>query len=258
MPNGKSFSLFMLQLCCTKKDKMKKKVLITGGNKGIGFETAKQLLAKDYFVYIGCRDKEKATDALKELKALGYEDVEAIDLDVTNTESIKKAADKIEVLDVLINNAGIPGAYPQVASETSQENLKNVFETNFFGLIETTQAFIPALKRSANPRIVNVSSDLGSLGYHSNPKWEHYDVKLLAYCSSKTALNAFTVMLAYEFKETNFKINSVNPGYTKTDFNNNQGPKPVEEAGELIVRYATLEQDGPTGKFFSDNGESPW
>ena len=237
---------------------MKKKVLITGGNKGIGFETAKQLLAKDYFVYIGCRDKEKATEAIKELNGLGFNDVEAISLDVSDEESIKNAAEQIESLDILINNAGIPGVYPQKASETSQENIRNVFDTNFFGLIQTTQAFIPALKKSETPRIVNVSSDLGSLGYHSDPDWEHYDVKLLAYCSSKTALNAFTIMLAYEFKNTNFKINSVNPGYTKTDFNNNQGPKPVEDAGALIVQYATLDDNGPTGKFFSDNGESPW
>lgn len=176
---------------------MKKKVLITGGNKGIGFETAKQLLTKDYYVYIGCRDKQKAAAAIKELNNLGFTDVEAINLDVTNEASIKHAAAQIESLDVLINNAGIPGDFPQQASETSQENLRNVFDTNFFGLIQNTQAFIPALKKSESPRIVNVSSDLGSLGNHTNPNWEHYEVKLLAYCSSKTALNAFTVMLAY-------------------------------------------------------------
>ncbi|RYD72483.1 MAG: SDR family oxidoreductase [Sphingobacteriales bacterium] len=237
---------------------MKKKVLITGGNKGIGFETAKQLLAKDYFVYIGCRDEDKAKGAIDELNSLGFYDVKAIRLDVSSNESIKNAAGQIESLDVLINNAGIPGAFPQNASETSPENIRNVFDTNFFGLIETTQAFIPMLKKSETPIVVNVSSDLGSLGYHSNPDWEHYDVKLLAYCSSKTALNAFTVMLAYEFRNTNFKINSVNPGYTKTDFNNNQGPKSVEDAGALIVQYATLDNNGPTGKFFSEGGESPW
>lgn len=248
----------MLQLCFTKKDKMKKKVLITGGNKGIGFETAKQLLAKDYFVYIGCRDKQKAANAIAELNGLGFNDVKAIDLDVSSEDSIKNAAAQIDALDVLINNAGIPGVFPQNASATSQENIRNVFDTNFFGLIQNTQAFIPVLKKSTAPRIVNVSSDLGSLGNHSNPNWEHYDVKLLAYCSSKTALNAFTVMLAYEFKDTNFKINSVNPGYTKTDFNNNQGPKSVQSAAELIVEYAILNDNGPTGKFFSDNGESPW
>ena len=237
---------------------MKKKVLITGGNKGIGFETAKQLLEKDYYVYIGCRDKAKAADAIEELNKLGYAHVEAVDLDVTDEDAIMKAANEITELDVLINNAGIPGDFPQNASDTSQENLRKVFDTNFFGLIQLTQAFIPALKKSALPIIVNVSSDLGSLGNHTNPEWEHYEVKPLAYCASKTALNAFTVMLAYEFKDTNFKINSVNPGYTKTDFNNNQGPKSVEDAAELIVQYAVLDENGPTGKFFSDNGESPW
>ncbi|RZJ67506.1 MAG: SDR family oxidoreductase [Flavobacterium sp.] len=241
---------------------MKKTVLITGANKSIGFETARQLLALDYRVFIGSRDLERGNEAVQKLKSEGFADVEMLQLEVTDANSIAKAkADlesRIESLDVFVNNAGIPGVAPQNASEVAQDNLKNVFETNFFGAIQTAQAFIPLLKKSDAPRIVNVSSDLGSLDNHSNPDWRHYDVKFTAYCASKTALNAFTVMLAYEFKDTNFKINSVNPGYTATDFNGHSGYKTVAEGAAVITKYATIENDGPTGKFFSDNGETGW
>lgn len=241
---------------------MKKTVLITGGNKGIGFETAKQLLAQDYFVFIGCRDAARGAAAITKLNDLGYTDVEVLEIDVTNPHSITKAQKelegKIKQLDVLINNAGIPGALPQPASSTDISTVREVFDTNFFGVIQTTQAFLPLLQKSDAPRIVNVSSDLGSLGNHTNPNYEYYEFKALAYCSSKTALNAFTVMLAYEFKDGKFKINSVNPGYTATEFNNNSGPKTVEEGAAPIVHYAMIGADGPSGKFFSDYGETPW
>jgi len=241
---------------------MKKTALITGANKSIGFETARQLLELDYFVYIGSRDTERGLKAVEQLKSEGFEDVELLQIEVTSAESIQAAAaeltSKIPHLDVLINNAGIPGVMPQNASEITQENIRNIFDTNFFGVVQTTQAFIPLLKKSSEPRIVNVSSDLGSLSNHTNPDYPHFDVKVTGYCSSKTALNAFTVMLAYEFRETAFKINSVNPGYTATDFNGHTGYKTVEDAAEVIVKYAITGSDGPTGKFFSDNGETPW
>lgn len=241
---------------------MKKTVLITGANKSIGLETARQLLAQGYFVYIGSRDKGRGDVAVKQLREQGYTDAEVLVIDVTDAASVTAAAaelsDKLPHLDVLINNAGIPGVLPQEASLVSQENIRNVFETNFFGVIQTTQAFLPLLKKSAEPRIVNVSSDLGSLGNHSNPAYPHYDIKFTAYCSSKTALNAYTVMLAYELRDTGFKVNSVNPGYTATDFNNHSGYKTVEEGAAPIVKYATTGADGPTGKFFSDYGETPW
>jgi NAD(P)-dependent dehydrogenase (short-subunit alcohol dehydrogenase family) len=242
--------------------KMKKTALITGANKSIGFETARQLLAQGYFVYIGSRDRNRGNEAIEQLKAEGYTDAEVLVIDVADAASVTQAAkelsEKISNLDVLINNAGIPGAYPQDASTTTQENIRTVFDTNFFGVIQTTQAFLPLLKKSDAPRIVNVSSDLGSLGNQTNPEYRHYEVKLTAYCSSKTALNAYTVMLAYELRDTNFKVNSVNPGYTATDFNNHTGYKTVEEAAEPIAKYATIGSDGPTGKFFSDFGETPW
>lgn len=240
----------------------KKVALITGSNKGIGFETARQMAQLGYFVYLGCRDKSKGLEAVQKLHTLGFTDVDVLELDVTNASSIAAAKQKLQSktaqLDVLINNAGIAGEMPQAASVVSIDNIKTVFETNFFGAIQTTQHFLDLLRKADQPRIVNVSSDLGSLTNHSNPAYPFYEVKLTAYCSSKTALNAFTVMLAFEFKDTNFKINSVNPGYTATDLNGHRGTQTVEQGASTVVKYATLEKDGPTGKFFSEDGETAW
>lgn len=238
-----------------------KTVLITGANKGIGFETAKQLSQAGYFVYLGIRDKTKGLEAIKKLKAFGLNNVDFIEIDVTNIDSIKSAKkelkSKVQQLDILINNAGISGGMPQNISTYGIENLREVFDTNFFGAVQTTQEFISLLKKSKEPRIVNVSSGLGSLTIHSgtqNSNFEIYD----AYSCSKTALNAFTVLLANEFKNTNFKINSVTPGYTATDLNNHKGIQTVEQAAKVIVRYATIDKDGPTGKFLKDDGEVDW
>ncbi len=232
-----------------------KTVFITGANKGIGFETAKQIAQLGYFVYLGSRDKIKGLDALNKLKGLGFSNVDLIEIDVTNITSIKKAKQeletKIEALDVLINNAGIAGEQHQNISTGEIENLRKIFETNFFGAVQTTQQFITLLKRSNNPIIVNVSSELGSLTIHTSrqdPNFENYD----AYSCSKTALNAFTVMLANEYRNTNFKINSVSPGYTATDLNQYQGTQTVEQGAKSIVKYATLDHNGPTGKFFRE------
>ena len=237
-----------------------KKVLITGANKGIGFETAKQMAQLGYFVYLGSRDKAKGLDAINRLKELGISTVEAIEIDVTNINSIQLAKQelesKTESLDILINNAGIAGEMPQNSSTADMENLRKVFETNFFGTVQTTQQFIPLLKKSNQPVIVNVSSELGSLTIHNkrqNPNYDFFD----AYSCSKTALNAFTVMLANEFRGTNFKINSVTPGYTATDFNQYKGLQTVEQGAKFIVNYATINIDGPTGGFFKEN-EIPW
>lgn len=240
----------------------KKTVLITGANKGIGFEAAKQLAKLGYFVYIGSRDKANGLKAVEELKTLGFTDVDTLEIDVTNTQSVEKAKEelqsKIPQLDILVNNAGISGTMPQNASEVSLDNIRTVYETNFFGVIQVTQHFLDLLKKSDEPRIVNVSSDLGSLTNHSNPNYPFYEVKLTAYCTSKTALNAFTVMLAYELKDTNFKVNSVNPGFTATDLNGFTGAQTAEQAAKVIVKYAILDKNGPTGKFFSEDGEVAW
>jgi NAD(P)-dependent dehydrogenase (short-subunit alcohol dehydrogenase family) len=238
-----------------------KTVLITGANKGIGFETARQLAQLGYFVYLGSRDKIKGLDALEKLKALGTNNVDYVEIDVTDIDSIKKAKQelesKIDVLDVLINNAGISGGQPQNMSSLEIENLRKVFDTNFFGAVQTTQEFIPLLKRSGEPRIVNVSSGLGSLTVHSttqNLNFALYD----AYSCSKTALNAFTVMLANEYSDTNFKINSVTPGYTATDLNQHKGTQTAEQGAKIIVKYATVDNSGPTGKFLKEDGEIDW
>ena len=238
-----------------------KTVLITGANKGIGFETAKQLAQSGYFVYLGSRDKAKGADAIKKLKNSGLANVEAIEIDVANINSIKQAKKdleaKIGTLDVLINNAGISAGQPQNMSSVKMDNLRKVFDTNFFGAVQTTQQFIPLLKKSKEPRIVNVSSGLGSLAIHSNTQNPNYEI-YNAYSCSKTALNAFTVMLANEFRDANFKINSVTPGYTATDLNQHQGTQTVEQGAKAIVKYATVDNDGPTGKFLKEDGEIDW
>jgi NAD(P)-dependent dehydrogenase (short-subunit alcohol dehydrogenase family) len=238
-----------------------KTVLITGANKGIGFETAKQLAQLGYFVYLGSRDKINGLKAIEKLKASGIKNVDCIEIDVTNIDSIKSARkeleSKIQQLDILINNAGISGEMPQNISTYDIENLRKVFDTNFFGAVQTTQQFIPLLKKSSEPRIVNVSSGLGSLTVHGNTENSNFSI-YDAYSCSKTALNAFTVMLANEFRNTNFKINSVTPGYTATDLNNFKGTQTVEQGAKAIVKYASMDTNGPTGKFVKEDGEIDW
>jgi len=240
-----------------------KKVLITGANKSIGFETAKQLLAKGYFVYLGSRNLAKGEEAVAKLKTDGNENIKAIQIDVTNPASVAAARKQIDALDVLINNAGISGGFPQSTKDITVDQFKEVFETNVFGVVSVTQSFIDLLNKSDEPRIVNVTSGLGSLTLHSDPSWKYYNIKSAAYGPSKTALNAYTVVLAHELKNTAFKINAVDPGYTATDFNHHNGPGSVEDAAKIIVKYATVDADGPTGKYFSndiddESQESPW
>ncbi|WP_040006221.1 SDR family oxidoreductase [Fibrisoma limi] len=244
-----------------------KTTLITGANKSIGFETARQLLQKGYYVYLGSRDLQKGQQAVDQLKSEGFTNVEPITIDVDNPDSIKSAREtigqKTNVLDVLINNAGISGGFPQTAVSADITMFRQVLETNFFGAIETTQAFMDLLNQSTEPRIVNVTSGLGSLTLHSDPSWKYYDVKGACYTSSKAALNAYTIVLAYELRDTPFKVNAVDPGYTATDFNHHSGPGTVPDAAARLVKAAMLGPDGPTGQFFSDDnapetGISPW
>lgn len=239
-----------------------KSALVTGANKSIGFETARQLAQLGHFVYIGSRDKAKGLEAIEKLKVMGLTNVECIQLDVTDINSIKSARQRLEEktkkLDILINNAGISGGFPQQATRISHDTLQLVFETNFFGAIKVTQEFIELLKKSDQPRIVNVTTELSSLTNHSDPNWIFAQFKPAAYGPSKTALNAYTVMLAAEFKDTNFKVNCVCPGFTATDFNNYQGTKAVEQGASAIVKYATIDSTGATGKFFNEDGEIAW
>ncbi|WP_343693953.1 SDR family oxidoreductase [Chitinophaga sp.] len=240
-----------------------KTVLITGANRSIGFETAKQLLEQGYYVYLGCRDLGKGQQAVKQLQALGLDQVAPVVIDVDNIDSIRAARGQIKALDVLINNAGVSGGYPQSSTETEIGVFREVFETNFFGVVEVTQAFIDLLKQSAAPRIVNVTSGLGSLNRQSDPDYVHYRVKPVTYVASKAALNAYTIVLAYELRDTPFKVNAVDPCYTATDFNNHSGPGTVQDAAKRVVKAAVLGADGPTGLFFSDDnapdtGISEW
>jgi NAD(P)-dependent dehydrogenase (short-subunit alcohol dehydrogenase family) len=244
-----------------------KTVFITGANKSIGFETARQLTRLGYFVYLGCRDLRKGKDAVIQLNNEGFMNVEPVQIDVSILSSVADARQelgkKIKALDVLINNAGIPGNFPQSAITTDLDEIKHVFDTNFFGSIYVTQKFIDLLQKSDSPRIVNVTSGLASLTLHSDPSSLFYNVKSAAYGPSKTALNAYTVVLAYELRNTPFKVNAVDPGYTNTDFNNHRGKNDVATAAGYIVKYAVLDKNGPTGQFISfdnnpDTGQSPW
>jgi NAD(P)-dependent dehydrogenase (short-subunit alcohol dehydrogenase family) len=243
-----------------------KQVLITGANKSIGLETARQLAQQGYFVYLGCRDLAKGQQAVAHLAAAGLAHVEAIQLDVCDKASIQTAEQTIRakttVLDVLINNAGVLGEMPQNALTIGTTQLREVFDTNFFGTIDVTQSFLHLLGQAPVPVIVNITSGLASLTLQSDPTWVHAPYKLAAYGPSKTALNAYTVFLADELRAQGFKVNAVDPGQTATDFTGHQGGA-VADAARFVAHYATLGADGPTGKYFSRDApagetESPW
>jgi len=244
-----------------------KTALITGANKGIGFETAKLLLENGYFVFIGSRNIENGETAVQQLKKAGLENAEAVRLDVTDGTSVEEArlqiGNKIDVLDVLINNAGINGGMPQAALEAPAESFQKVMDTNLYGVIRVTQTFMDLLKKSEQPRIVNVSSSGCSLTLHSDPSWIYYSHKGAVYTASKAAMNMYTINLAYELRDTSFKVNAVCPGFVATDFNDHRGTGTVEEGGKRIAKYAMIAHDGPTGKFISEeynpeSGETPW
>lgn len=244
-----------------------KKALITGANKGIGFETAIQLLKNGYFVFIGSRNLENGLSAVQQLNESGFENVEAIQLDVTDSVSVEKArlqiGSKTEALDVLINNAGINGGFPQAALEASAEAFQKVMDTNLYGVVRVTQAFIDMLKKSHEPRIVNVSSSGCSLTLHCDPDWKYYSHKAAVYPASKAAMNMYTINLAYELRDTPFRVNAVCPGFVATDFNGHRGTGTAEEGGIRIAKYAMIGAEGPTGKFISEEynpetGETPW
>lgn len=244
-----------------------KSVLITGANRSIGLELVKQLSKKGLFVYLGTRDLEKGNAVVKELNANGFENIKAIQIDVTNPDTIEAAKNIVEKekgkLDILINNAGISGEFPQSAFDASKKDIQNVFDTNFFGVISVTQAFLELLKKSENPRISNITSGLGSLTLHSDPNWKYYNFKATSYVTSKAALNAYTIILAYELRDLPFKVNAIDPGYTATDFNHHSGPGTVESAATFIIKHTVTEDTAPTGKFFSNDIEdeseiSPW
>lgn len=239
----------------------KKIALITGANRGIGFETARQLGQEGFKILVGARNEENGVEAEAKLKAEGI-DAEFVLVNVEDEQTHERAAEFIEnrfgKLDVLVNNAGIALDVDFKPSAVPQDLLRRTFDTNFFGLIALTQSLLPLIRKSEAGRIVNVSSGLGSLTQNADPTWEFYQVKPLAYNSSKTALNAFTVMLAHELKDTKIKVNSADPGYTATDLNGHSGYKTVAQGASVIVELATLPNEGMTGGYFDDQGALPW
>ncbi|MDP4097607.1 SDR family oxidoreductase [Paenibacillus sp. P96] len=241
-----------------------KVILITGANKGIGFETARQLGLQGHTIFVGARNMERGTEAEAKLRAEGI-NASFIEVDVTDQATIDAAAQKIDEqygkLDVLINNAGGGvGKFEEIVvpSTTPLEALKGTFELNVFGVFAMMKTMLPLLRKSEAGRIVNLSSGLGSLTLQSDPAFEYYDHKILVYNASKTAVNALTVHFAYELKDTNIKVNSADPGFTATDLNGFTGIRTVEQATNVVVQLATLPKDGPTGGFFDENGPLPW
>lgn len=234
--------------------------LVTGANKGIGKEVARQLGKKGMKVYLGSRDSERGRAAADELRNESV-DAEFVQLDVTNDDSVSAAVQSIESkegkLDVLINNAGIAHMKDMGLAE-SLESVQHVFDTNFFGAARVLKAAGPLLRKSKAPRVVNVSSTLGSLGKNSDPSWDFASVKFLGYNASKAALNMLTLVAANEFKDCNGKVNSICPGYVATDINNNQGYRTVEQGAAIVVKMATLDESGPSGGYYDDNGTIPW
>ena len=235
--------------------------LVTGATRGIGFEIARQLGHHGLVVLVGARDRERGEAAVRRLTAEAV-DAELVPLDVTSEASIAAAAaavsSRFDRLDVLVNNAGILLDRGLKPSEVSPALLHATYDTNVFGPIAVIQAFLPLLRRSPAGRIVNASSELASLARNTDPAFEFAHLKRLAYNSSKTALNAVTVMFAHELRDTPIKVNAADPGYTATEFNAYAGTQSVEEGARAAVALALLPDDGPTGGYFNADGPLPW
>ena len=241
----------------------KKVALVTGANKGLGFEMARQLGRAGVTVCLAARDPQKGEAAAAKLRGEGL-DAQFVKLDVTDKRDGAAAAafleEKFGRLDILINNAGI-SAEPLgsgKASTTSEDTIRRTFDTNFFAPVALTQAVLPLLKKSAAGRIVNMSSILGSQALQADPKSPIYEFKSLAYDASKTALNSFTIHLAHELKDTKIKVNSAHPGWVKTDMGTDAAPMEIPEGAKTGVELALLGDDGPTGGFFHLGKPLPW
>jgi len=236
--------------------------LITGANKGIGFEISRQLGQTGHLALLGARDSARGKAAEATLKKEGL-DVRFMRIDLNDPATIKAAADAIEAeygrLDVLVNNAGI--ADPNADGPPSKANInavRRIFDTNFSGTLAVIQAMLPLLRKSSSARVVNVSSELGSLARNSAPEWEFAHVKLIGYNASKAALNMLTVQLAAELKDAGIKVNSANPGFTATDLNGHTGYQTIPQGAAEAVRLSVLPDDGPTGGYFTAGRTEPW
>ncbi|WP_375514939.1 SDR family oxidoreductase [uncultured Nostoc sp.] len=239
-----------------------KVALITGANKGIGYEIARQLGSRGATVLVGARDIGRGEEAANKLCS-NQIDARSVQLDIIDQKTIDSASKQIESefgkLDILVNNAGILSDGDRLPpSQVDIETLRHTYETNVFGVFAVTKTLLPLLKKSTAGRIVNLSSGLGSLTLNSDPNSEFADSKYLAYNSSKTAVNAITVLLAADLKDTPIKVNAADPGFTATDINQHQGYRTVEQGATAAVRLATLPDDGSSGGFFDENGVIPW
>jgi NAD(P)-dependent dehydrogenase (short-subunit alcohol dehydrogenase family) len=224
-------------------------ILITGANKGLGYEAARRLSETGHDVWIGARDAERGRAAAETLGA------RFVALDVLLDASVAAAAETVGELDVLINNAGISGGRVPVP-EVQPSDVARVFETNVYGLVRVTRAFLPALQRSEHPVIVNVSSGMGSFAVTSDPARVESTFVGLSYPASKSAVTMLTTQYAKAFPE--FRVNAVDPGYTATDFNGRTGTQTVTEGTDAIVAMATIGANGPTGTFVDRHGAVPW
>ena len=240
----------------------KKVALVTGANKGIGYEISRQLGKLGFTVALAGRDQKRVDEAAATLRGEGM-DVQGVVLDVTDPASAEAAArwldERFGRLDVLINNAGVTFEFGQGVkpSELDLKALKDTYETNVFGTFAVTKACLPLLKKSAPARIINQSSTLGSLGILSDPNSPYYGNNILAYNSSKSALNGLTVALAKDLAGDQISVNSTCPGWVKTDMGTDAAPRSVDQGAAIAVKLATMDQP-PTGKYLDDNGEIPW
>jgi NAD(P)-dependent dehydrogenase (short-subunit alcohol dehydrogenase family) len=242
-----------------------KRALITGANKGIGLETARQLGRQGIEILLGSRDLARGEQAALSLREDGIT-VHVIQLDMEDAASIGEAASRIKSefgsLDILVNNAGVWLEGQEMGVSTvasiSQDDLMRTYQVNLFGVVDLTQRLLPLLKASPAGRIVNLSSILASLNLQADPKAETYGVKVFAYNSSKAALNSFTIHLAYELRDTNVKVNSAHPGWVLTDLGGPNAPMNVEQGAKTSVWLATLPEDGPTGGYFHMERSLPW
>jgi NAD(P)-dependent dehydrogenase (short-subunit alcohol dehydrogenase family) len=240
---------------------------ITGGNRGLGYQTALELGRTGITVVIGSRDLAQGEQALAKLRAAGA-DADVLLFDITRTASHKAAYDyfnsKYGLLDILVNNAGIAGGSflgtgpEHRAADVPLDLLHKIFETNFFSQVALTKALLPLIKKSAAGRIVNLSSILGSLTLQADPNSPIYHAKSFAYDASKSALNAFTIHLAYELRDSKIKVNSAHPGWVKTDMGGPEAPMESSEGAKTSAALATLPGDGPTGGYFHLGQPIPW
>ena len=237
-----------------------KVALITGANKGIGLEIARQLAQAGVFVIIGARDPARAKAAVKDLSSQGLK-AQSVAINLNDHASIAAAAEKIRAehgrLDILVNNAGIFDTADGPPSTSSAEAARRIIDTNFVGTLAVTQAMLPLLRQSSAARIVNLSSSLGSLAGNSDPASPYYSQRFIGYNASKAALNMLTVQLAEELRDTSIVVNSVSPGFVKTDLTG-YGSITPEEGAKLPVEYALLGEDAVSGRFVKASGETPW